>query len=116
MIDVYELIETISQRTAMYTGECKLSNVRSFIDGYTFALSNAEQERFLGDFAGFHDWVAAKFGFYESTAGWQNMILAVEMGLPPRGISWRDFALATSEAQHESRHQFLSASAGVQNA
>jgi hypothetical protein len=26
------------------------------------------------DFGGFHDWVAARFGWRESTAGWCNII------------------------------------------
>jgi hypothetical protein len=58
MNNVYELIETISLRTAMYTGEHKLSNIRSFIDGYTFSIKNEKEFLgFLSDFPEFHDWV-----------------------------------------------------------
>lgn len=103
MKNIYELIETISTRTAMYTGEHKLSNIRSFIDGYTFSIKDEKEYlEFLSDFPGFHDWVARKYGFYESTAGWQNMILAIELGLSPKGISWENYSYGASEAQHKS--------------
>jgi hypothetical protein len=100
--NIYELIEIISKRTAMYTGECKLSNVRSFLDGYAFAVrSETTRIDFLGNFPGFHDWVAKKFGFYESTAGWENMILAIEIGLSPKNIKWERYSYNVTEEQHE---------------
>lgn len=104
MKNIYELIETLSVRTAMYTGEHKLSNIRSFIDGYTFAIEDEELCReFLSDFGGFHDWVAEKLGFHESTAGWQNMILAIEMGIRPNEVEWAVFFVANpTEEQHKS--------------
>ncbi|ANE56093.1 hypothetical protein ACQE3E_03925 [Methylomonas sp. MED-D] len=103
MKNIYELIELISTRTAMYTGECKLSNVRSFLDGYTFAVENETTLiDFLSNFQGFHDWVAKKFGFYESTAGWQNMILAIEIGLSPTNIKWEGYSCNVTEEQHRS--------------
>ena len=103
MNTIYELIERISVRTAMYTGECKLSNVRSFLDGYTFSIQGqADNVGFLSDFPGFHDWVAKKYGFYESTAGWQNMILAIELGLTPRNICWEGYSSDATEEQHRS--------------
>ena len=103
MKNIYELIETLSVRTAMYTGEHKLSNIRSFIDGYTFAMEDVElRSQFLSDFGGFHDWVAEKLGFSESTAGWQNMILAIEMGIPPKEVKWTSYAVNASEEQHKS--------------
>lgn len=104
MKNIYELIETLSVRTAMYTGEHKLSNIRSFIDGYTFAVEDDElRSKFLSDFGGFHDWVAEKLGFRESTAGWQNMILAIEMGISPKEVKWANFFAANpSEEQHNS--------------
>ena len=106
MNNIYELIEKISQRTGMYTSECKLSNVRSFLDGYTFSItSESELEQFLGNFPGFHNWIAKKFGFFESTAGWQNMILAVELGLEPNNINWKDFSYNASENQHKASVQ-----------
>lgn len=103
MDTIYDLIEKISVRTAMYTGECKLSNVRSFIDGYTLSIQDQEELKiFCSDFSGFHDWVAKKYGFYESTAGWQNMILAVELGLTPHNIHWEGYSSGATDEQHKS--------------
>ncbi len=60
----------------MYIGDKKITILRAFIDGYLFALEAnninlAEKEKFTE----FHDWVANYFGWYESTAGWKNIIL-----------------------------------------
>lgn len=98
MKNIYELIDLISERTAMYTGECKLSNIRSYLDGYYHAVGDVE---FLDDFPGFHDWIAQKYGFNESTAGWQNMILAVELNLKPNNFSWVGFDDGASNSIHE---------------
>lgn len=101
MNTVYELIDQISLRTSMYVGEHKLSNIRSFIDGYTFSIeSQIDKELFLSDFPGFHNWVAVQLGFKESTAGWQNMILAIEMGYNPKEVSWDGYADGATEEQH----------------
>lgn len=102
MKTIYDLLEVLSNRTAMYTGEHKLSNIKSFIDGYSFALKDEnESEKFISNFRGFHDWVAERYGFNESTAGWQNMILAVEMGLSPQNINWLGYSENANVAHHE---------------
>jgi len=86
----------------MYIGEQKLSNLRSYIDGYESAMYSAKvQDSTIPDFSGFHNWVAKKYGFYESTAGWQNLILAVEMERPVKGINWELFSNEATEAQHK---------------
>jgi hypothetical protein len=60
----------------MYLGECSLIRLRAFIDGYSFMAHESEIELHdKPDFGGFHDWVAAKFEWRESTAGWCNIIL-----------------------------------------
>jgi len=101
---IYELLEKISVRTGMYIGEQKLENLMSFLAGYHFAMD------FVGAidisqpaFSGFHNWIAAKYGFYESTSGWANMILGVELGLSPqdRGGTWSDFKGRATETQHQ---------------
>ena len=63
-------------KTEMYIGDKKINILKAFIDGYLFALEanniyQAEKEKFTE----FHDWVANYFGWYESTAGWKNIIL-----------------------------------------
>jgi len=68
--------ESFRTRPGMYIGEKKISILRAFIDGYFYATeskntTSSEKEKF----AEFHDWVANYFGWYESTAGWKNIIL-----------------------------------------
>lgn len=86
----------------MWTGELSLKSIRTFIDGYSFALYEhnlIESDEDNG--ANFHDWVANKLGFYESTAGWQNMILAVTIGLNPKSIKWENYDSSVTKKQHE---------------
>jgi hypothetical protein len=46
------------------------------LSGYCFALSEKKSEEDLSEpsFCGFHDWVAKKYGYHESTSGWCHMI------------------------------------------
>lgn len=102
MKENYELLKQMEARPAMWTGELSLKSIRTFLDGYTFALYqhnliNTEKENELN----FHDWVANKLGFYESTAGWQNMILAVTIGLEPKTIRWENYDSEVTKEQHE---------------
>ncbi|CCK74879.1 MAG: hypothetical protein KBT75_12050 [Oleispira antarctica] len=100
--NLYDIFEKISVRTGMYIGEQNLSNLRSYIGGYEIAMYSVKaQNNTAPDFSDFHNWVAKKYGFYESTAGWHNMILAVEMGLPVKGINWESYSKEASEAQHK---------------
>jgi hypothetical protein len=75
-MDNYQLLDLIRRRPAMYIGRHCTSHLRSFLVGYSFcAYTNklvipAETP----DFGGFHDWVAEKLGYSESTSGWSNMI------------------------------------------
>jgi len=73
---IYDLLAKIRARPAMYLGECSLIRLRAFVDGYSFMANELGIEpRDQPNFSGFHDWVAAKFGWRESTAGWCNIIL-----------------------------------------
>ncbi|MFA0809551.1 hypothetical protein, partial [Microbulbifer epialgicus] len=101
-MDIYELLEIIKLRTGMYTSVETLSHIRSFINGYNFALKdNQDLNDSHNNFKGFHDFVARKYGFYESTAGWANMILAVELGHDPQKIIWSDFDAAATNVHHK---------------
>ena len=74
-----------------------------FLAGYHFAMDSVGAiDISQPDFGGFHNWIAAKYGYYESTSGWANMILAVELGLSPqdRSGSWNDFKRKATEIQH----------------
>ena len=102
--NLYDLLEKISVRTGMYIGDQKLENLMAFLEGYHFAMGSVGAiENSQPDFRGFHNWVAAKYGFYESTSGWANMILVAELGLSPRGNieAWEDCKRKATEIQHE---------------
>ena len=74
--DVYKLIAQIRPRPAMYVGSHSLVRLRSFLDGCIFMTDEYDIECCeQPPFGGFHDWVAKRFGWYESTAGWCNIII-----------------------------------------
>ncbi len=76
MISFYELIEKIKQRPALYLGKCSLSQLQTFLDGYTFALRqvNLPVSQEEQDFEQFQEWIEAKFNQY-STQYWSRIIL-----------------------------------------
>ncbi len=76
MIGFYELINKIKQRPALYLGKCSLSQLQSFLDGYTSALRQADipvsQEE--QEFEQFQEWIEVKFS-QPSTQSWSRIIL-----------------------------------------
>jgi hypothetical protein len=59
----------------MYIVEPSLYRLHSFLTGYTGGLGRVGFAlRDEADFHRFHDWVARRLGFFESTSGWVNMI------------------------------------------
>ncbi len=102
MKELYNILKKIKARPAMWTGELTLKSIRTFLDGYSCALFD---HKIIGlnkrDEPNFHDWTAHKLGFYESTAGWQNMILAVTIGLDPNNIEWENYDSQVTKEQHE---------------
>ena len=97
----YDILEPLKTRTGMYTGENTLKSIRTFYSGYRHAMDEIgvidEAEPNLNNI---HDWIAKKLGFYESTAGFPNMILAVTMGLKPEEVIWEDYDKNVTEEQH----------------
>ena len=75
-MNIYDLLDEIRRRPGMYIGDHSPTRLRSFIFGYCFALSENESKEDLSEsnFYGFHDWVAIKYGYNESTSGWCHMI------------------------------------------
>ena len=76
MISFYKLINKIKQRPALYLGKCSLSQLQSFLDGYTFALRQAnipvsQEEQ---EFEKFQEWIEVKFS-QSSTQSWSRIIL-----------------------------------------
>jgi len=98
----YKLLKKMETRPAMWTGELSLKSIRTFLDGYSFAL---QEHRLIKPYEeneqNFHDWVAEKLGFDESTSGWQNMILAATLGLNTKSIKWEGYDSQVSKEQHE---------------
>ena len=73
---LYDIIDEIQDRTAMYVGDGSILQLRAFLSGFSWAENKlgvklAPETPSFGDF---HDWIAEKFGWYESTAGWANII------------------------------------------
>ena len=75
--NIYDLIDLMKIRPAMYIGECKISAMSSFLDGYFFCshIHGIEQEKVFPPFWYFHEWAKEEYNWYESTAGWKNIIL-----------------------------------------
>ena len=77
MKSIYELLEMIRQKPGMYLGQRSLTALRGFISGYYFGREENDMlvEEEIPPFRQFHDWVARYYKWYESTAGWKNIIL-----------------------------------------
>jgi hypothetical protein len=75
-IDFYELLEAIRQRPVMYIETPSITCLRAFLDGYFFTISRNK----IQDFRAFHNWVAMRLGYFESTSGWANMLRESENG------------------------------------
>jgi len=74
--DVYETIAQIRPRPALYIGFHSLVLLRAFLDGcFHMAGEHGIERCERPDFSGLHDWVAERFGWSESTAGWCNIIV-----------------------------------------
>ncbi len=102
MKELYQILKKVESRPAMWTGENSLKSIKTFLDGYLFALEEygiLKSENKIE--ISFNDWIAEKLGFYESTAGWPNMILAVTLGLNPKKINWENYDKGASKEQHE---------------
>lgn len=85
----------------MWTGENSLRSIKTFLDGYSLALSEhkiIESEE--NSEPNFHDWVADRLGFGSSTAGWHNMILAYAMDLDPLNVGWDSYYNNATDNQH----------------
>jgi hypothetical protein len=74
---IYDILELVRKRPPIYLDEYSIKRLRSFLVGYQGGLISQgfEFRDEKPDFHGFNDWVAKRLGFFESTAGWCNMIL-----------------------------------------
>ena len=75
--NLYEYIDMIQTRTAMYTGSNSLSALYFHVSGYLMACEiKGIYEELSPDFELFNDFVADYYMYGESTAGWRNIILS----------------------------------------
>ena len=75
--DVYEFFEKIREQPILFVGQKSLTRIQMFFYGYLYALDLQDidfDQRKFGPY-NFHDWIAKKLGWAESTSGWLNMIL-----------------------------------------
>lgn len=70
----YELLDKIRRRIGMYIGAASPTHLQSFLSGYYLANRMERNKTEEPNFQDFHDWVAKKLGYAESTSGWANMI------------------------------------------
>jgi len=68
------LLEVIREKPAMWLGQRSLSALWYYLQGYRTALSVYDIHSITLP-QDFHDWVAYRLHFYESTSGYRNMIL-----------------------------------------
>lgn len=74
--NLYSLLDSIREKSYLYTGNRHLSALYYIINGYQlYCLHNGINENLIPEWNTFHDFVAKEFGYYESTSGYRNMIL-----------------------------------------
>jgi len=85
----YNVLKSIEHRPVIYTGQYTLQSIDSYISGYYRALLDNGIVTDSNTNESFFDWIARKLDYYESTAGWVNMIVANSIGLKPKNVKWR---------------------------
>jgi hypothetical protein len=71
---MFDLLDKIRQRPAMYIGYHSPTHLHSFLSGFSYCGNFKPEKAENPDFRDFHDWVAKRLGYYESTSGWAHMI------------------------------------------
>jgi hypothetical protein len=107
--DIYELIEKLSTRTAMYTGKHTLSHIRTYLDAYSHAMCDVDcNDIGKPEFSGFHKWIAQKYDFQRFTAGYPEILLAVALDISPDDVQWETYdEKVTDEAHKKSVSMFF---------
>jgi len=96
------MLNTIEKRPGMYVYGEHLRNISIYMQGYIHAMKDAGiDDQSNPDIDGFHEFVRGKFGFYEATAGWPNMIFSVSLGLEPENIVWKNYDVGATREQHK---------------
>ena len=72
---VYDILALIRKKPGLFIAVPSINRLHAFFVGYTAGLGRLRHVLKDGDeFHKFHDWVARRLGFGESTSGWCNMI------------------------------------------
>ncbi|HXT12089.1 MAG TPA: hypothetical protein VN873_11045 [Candidatus Angelobacter sp.] len=72
---IYDVLVQIGKRPGLYIVERSIYRLESFLIGYAAGLGRVGFKlRDDTHFYRFHDWIARRLGFSESTSGWANMI------------------------------------------
>jgi hypothetical protein len=75
----YEILDAMAKRPGMYLGEQSITILSGWVAGWCSALDDPF-EGTEPPFREFHDWVALRLGFFESTSGWRLMLLKTYEG------------------------------------
>lgn len=72
---IYDLLEAVRKRPAVCIDEPSISRLNLFLASYTAGLGRVGFAlKDQTDFHRFHDWIARRLGYGNSTSGWANMI------------------------------------------
>jgi len=99
-LKTYKLLKLMEERPAMWISEVTLKSYNSFLTGYSCALNEYNIKEDIGISFEFMEWIAKKLGYFESTAGWANMILAATIGLNPKSIKRKNYDVNVTKEQH----------------
>lgn len=99
---IYDLLEQIQKRPAMYIGSFELERIILYLAGYRHAMmEQGVRDESMPDFSGFHEFVRDKFQFPGSSMGWPNLILAKTMGLNPQDVTWENYNQGVTPELHK---------------
>ena|SRR6185437_9290158 len=74
---VYDMLDVVRERPAMWIGNAEVERLHVWIQGFRMGTRIAGDPVTGGepDFDEFHDWVAARLGVASSGKGWARMLL-----------------------------------------
>lgn len=77
---IYDIIDGVRERPALFMGNKSITVLRSFLSGAVYTSHMLDIDDGYNDFSPipfrfFNDYVAQFYNYFESTSGWMNMIL-----------------------------------------
>src|SRR5688500_14159281 len=89
---IYDMLDVIRKKPGLYLGTPSINRLNAFLTGYAAGLLRVGfVMRDKDHFHRFHDWVALRLEFEESTAGWCNIIRG--QSADETDAFWRFFVL-----------------------